>query len=594
MHKHLLLLLAFILSSSALKAEVVSRKTYRLVPVTAPSKSLIVRNSSLDEGEPVVLWAETNVPSQQWTVTGTLPSSVTFSNVYATRLALGITGTAATTVTKTSTYGKWTLEPVDESTNIYKLKNRSSKLYLTASDDNEATHLEAASDADTQLWQLVEVEPKSAFTTAMREEMMDAYVQKAIETKGTNRKTFGGGGWGESEQLEIVLDAYETTGREDYLQLAKDVYNWFNANVGTSWNRLVYSDNYKWYGHDFNDDVMWQIIAVARLGLLANNNRYIQLAKRNFDIIYERAYIPFTGLMRWAENSGDPYGTNSCIAGPTEVAACYLGFAGCGEEYFEKARDLYAAQRYTLANQMRTGKVWDSVVWDPETQQVKSKNEWGSTYNQGTMLGASCMLYKHYGDEQYLSDAKKIMLWTKNNLCDAHGIINVCQGGDNQDLFGFKGILMRYVRRFIRDCQMTSYQTWMENNAMHAYCNRSTEGVTPTGWLQKGTADNTSNDFSISTAVSAAVNVIFPDDPPLPYKEKAFNDVDIITGDVNGDGSVDLTDAILIVYHALGQQLTDFIEAAADVNADGNIDLTDAITVVYQSLTTKISAINIL
>lgn len=55
-------------------------------------------------------------------------------------------------------------------------------------------------------------------------------------------------------------------------------------------------------------------------------------------------------------------------------------------------------------------------------------------------------------------------------------------------------------------------------------------------------------------------------------------------GDVNNDGYVDLTDAIMIVYHALGQEQTDFVEAAADVNEDGEIDLTDAIIVVYTSL----------
>ncbi len=529
MHKAFLMLF-LVLTHSTIQAEVTTSQVYRIVPVSAPSSSLMTKNSSLDSDADVVVWAETDVASQQWIVAGSFPESVTLRNAYS-RLYLGVSsvssGGCARQVGTSGLGRQWVLEAVDESANIYKLKQKSKALYLSAPncEDGASLVLSEATESDTQMWKFVEVESKATFTAAMREEMMDAYIQKAVEKVGTtNRKTFVKGSWGESEQLEIVLDAYETTGREDYLQLAKAVYNNFSTNVGNEWNKLVYTDNYHWFGHDFNDDVMWQIIAVARLGLLANNSRYIQAAKKNFDIIYERAYIPFTGLMRWAENSGDPYGTNSCIAGPTEVAACYLGFAGCGEEYFEKARDLYAAQRYALANNMSTGKVWDSVVWDPETEKVKSKNEWASTYNQGTMLGAACMLYKYYGDTKYLSDAKKIMTWTKNNLCDSHHIINVCQGGDNADLYGFKGILMRYVRRFVRDCDQKSYQKWMEENAFHAYCNRSVEGVTPTGWLQKGTAENTSNDFSISTAASAAVNVIFPDDPPLPYDEKPLDD----------------------------------------------------------------------
>ena len=63
------------------------------------------------------------------------------------------------------------------------------------------------------------------------------------------------------------------------------------------------------------------------------------------------------------------------------------------------------------------------------------------------------------------------------------------------------------------------------------------------------------------------------------------NDYGIWTkGDVNGDGAVDLTDAIMIVYYSLGNELEGFFKLAADMNGDGAIDLTDAIIVVYQSL----------
>ena len=525
----ILLALMFLFGFHVAQAQVEVGKTYRIVSLAAPTMSLFTQNSSLESSVNIVLWTETDVASQQWTLSGTLPETATFRNAYS-RLTLGLSKTAeGGTARQGGTGGRWTLEAVNESENIYKLQQKSNGLYLTAIADEQGKYTDgavpqmaAATDDLTQRWQFIEVEPKTTFTAAMREEMMDAYVKKAVESVGTNRQTFGKGGWGEAEQLEVVLDAYETTGRADYLTLAKNIYNYFNANVGTSWNKLVYTDSYHWFGHDFNDDVMWQIMAVARLGLLTGggkNNSYIRAAKRNFDIIYNRAYIPEVGLMRWAESSGDPWGTNSCIAGPTEVAACYLGFAGCGEEYFDKARELYQAQRYALAGNMSTGKVWDSVVWNPETMKVKSKNEWASTYNQGTMLGAASMLYKYYGETQYLSDARKIMSWTKSNLCDSKGIVNVCQGGDNHDLYGFKGILMRYVRRFARDCKQDTYKEWLLKNALHAYCNRSTEGVTSTAWLQKGTAENTSDDFGCSTAASAAVNVILDDDPALPYEE---------------------------------------------------------------------------
>lgn len=54
-------------------------------------------------------------------------------------------------------------------------------------------------------------------------------------------------------------------------------------------------------------------------------------------------------------------------------------------------------------------------------------------------------------------------------------------------------------------------------------------------------------------------------------------------GDVNNDHSVDLTDAIIIVYNSFPDAPPGVKKLYADVNGDGTIDLTDAIIVVYKS-----------
>ena len=51
-------------------------------------------------------------------------------------------------------------------------------------------------------------------------------------------------------------------------------------------------------------------------------------------------------------------------------------------------------------------------------------------------------------------------------------------------------------------------------------------------------------------------------------------------GDVNGDGDVDIADAVCIVNHIVGKPNTTFIEAAADANGDGDIDIADAVHIV--------------
>jgi hypothetical protein len=53
-----------------------------------------------------------------------------------------------------------------------------------------------------------------------------------------------------------------------------------------------------------------------------------------------------------------------------------------------------------------------------------------------------------------------------------------------------------------------------------------------------------------------------------------------ILGDVNGDGDVDIADAVCIVNHVVGKPNTTFIEAAADANNDGDIDIADAVHIV--------------
>ena len=60
-----------------------------------------------------------------------------------------------------------------------------------------------------------------------------------------------------------------------------------------------------------------------------------------------------------------------------------------------------------------------------------------------------------------------------------------------------------------------------------------------------------------------------------------------IPGDVNDDGEVDLSDAIMVTYYSLHEIPSNFNEAAADMNGDGEIDLSDAIIIIYMSLGVK-------
>ena len=55
---------------------------------------------------------------------------------------------------------------------------------------------------------------------------------------------------------------------------------------------------------------------------------------------------------------------------------------------------------------------------------------------------------------------------------------------------------------------------------------------------------------------------------------------DYIAGDSNGDGSITVTDAVMIISYILGESPAGFNEEAADVNGDSSITVTDAVQVI--------------
>lgn len=59
----------------------------------------------------------------------------------------------------------------------------------------------------------------------------------------------------------------------------------------------------------------------------------------------------------------------------------------------------------------------------------------------------------------------------------------------------------------------------------------------------------------------------------------------VIIGDVNGNGKIDLVDALLVVRHAMNiSSLTEDQMTRADVNKDGNINLTDALLIIRTAM----------
>jgi predicted alpha-1,6-mannanase (GH76 family) len=334
-----------------------------------------------------------------------------------------------------------------------------------------------------QLWTLEPVSPLDpAPTDAIADEVFEAWKTKYYYTDANGGHIRNEGFWGVAEMMEIVLDAYETSGKAKYINMFDEMYEGFLADEGTNW---------LW--NDFNDDIMWITIACSRAYLFTGDQKYLYKAAYHFDQVYNRAWTDaYGGGLEWKEGLTTK---NSCINGPAIVAACYLLQATDNQRYLTTAERIYEWQRRMLYDQ-NSGAVWDSYDGPGNI------NYWSSTYNQGTFLGAAVMLYNLTGDQMYYEDAVKIANYTRHNMYN-NGVINWESG---RDLEGFKGIFVRYARRYVVDFNKDNYIDWFQKNAQVAYNNRNSEGIISTLWGTRTKEDVDYNAFDASTAVSLMVN----------------------------------------------------------------------------------------
>lgn len=484
-------------------------------------KSLLVENSSLDENKNVILWTETNVNSQRWTLAagskaGTFLLVNDYTNYYLGGLTSSMSGNVGqVSKTNANTKGAWEFVPVEGTDNQYIIYQSTTRKYALAAPATveEGSTLTIVNtlgttpvDAARITWTVETVAPmEKAFTKDKRDDMMEAFKKRHYKKQGTGYSIDNGGWWGDAEMFETILDALETTGDQQYATMFDNLYTNFLARNQSTW----YKKGVNGY-NEYNDDIAWMCIACVRAYLLTGQTKYRTTAKSNFDGMFARADCYGNDLLQWKHNSGT--GTNSCINGPAAVCACYLAIATADDSYYEKARKTYMAERgvlFEMSNGKPTGKVWDSY-----SQGNNSYNYWASTYNQGTCLGAAIMLYNHYKDPMFKEDADAIIKWSEANMANSKGIIHVCQTVRG-DLCGFKGIMLRYLRKYAEDFEAPTHYAWIAKNAYHAWNNRNSAGITSSAWLtkseenfkhQEGSELKTFESFGNSTCLSAAFN----------------------------------------------------------------------------------------
>ncbi len=506
MKKLLLSLLAFIAFLPAYCLE--SGAWYS---ITISGKGIIIPNASLTNNVQLQIWTQTNVPSQLWQYTEEGDDVISlkegYLNSYLCAFGSKRDGTSITVRSESTrrNYGDWIHIPAGSSSDKYYISTTDGAYYVGVSEiaDEAVLTLKSCDTEETELvtWTFTKYDEEvpTEYNALARDMMMEGFINQYYHKASSGYILGSGGFWGDAEMIETILDAFETTGDKTYQTYYQNLVTNFVSRYSTDWS-----------SNSYNDDITWMCLASIRGYKYFGGSSYYNYAKNNFDKMYSRA-LENEGALRWCEDSQYRNGSNSCINCPAIVAACYLYEMTGDEDYLEKAKNTYSFQRAHLYKES-TGQVYDSGSWNDAGTVFTVGNEWASTYNQGTMLGAATKLWILTGEEQYKTDAEKVYTYAYNNLTNSDKIINVCQNSTG-DLCGFKGILMRYVRLYAQTFGTEDPMTWMEKNAWFALQNANSSGVTWSKWLTKtpenfrdGTTSFSDDAFGASTAVSVAFN----------------------------------------------------------------------------------------
>lgn len=331
-----------------------------------------------------------------------------------------------------------------------------------------------------------------AFTPGDADTMFEAHLKAFYAEKDGKawfkESTEGGkvSYWMRAGQMEMVLDAYERTQNPDQMALFTKLFHGFLADHGRTWER-----------NEFNDDIMWMVIACARGHLLSGSREFLETARRNFDLCYARAVSPELGGGLWWKT--DNKSKNACVNGPGAIAAFLLHQATREEAYLTKARELFLWLRTTLFDS-ETGRISDHI------QRGGRVGRAAYTYNQGTFVGAANLL-------GYPEDAKRAATYTMNSLCrDGY----FPRAGERGDGGGFNGIGARWIARFMNDRkEHGTFESWLQKNAQAAWlARRGPDNLTWPRWPQP-TPEGVRYSWGCSSAV-VFLQVVRPTEPEGP------------------------------------------------------------------------------
>jgi len=215
---------------------------YKISTTYTGNRSLSVENSSLNNNVKVFLWTETAVPAQRWKVIDAGDNNFFIENAYSGK---HLQAQSATNIVQnepgSSNSYKWSFEKVENSDDLFYITHaqRAGCLELANSPDIDKDgspirfNTKSASPEARQIWRIEKVaDQKNELTPQIREQIMTGWKNSHFQWLTTSK-----GFWGEAEAMEILLDAYETTGKEAYKIMFEEAYQNFVSGTSGGWGR---------------------------------------------------------------------------------------------------------------------------------------------------------------------------------------------------------------------------------------------------------------------------------------------------------------------------------------------------------------------
>jgi predicted alpha-1,6-mannanase (GH76 family) len=309
---------------------------------------------------------------------------------------------------------------------------------------------------------------------------------KAMYYANTNRNSRSDF-WREVEQIETLIDAYETNNDADFQNKIRYLYHGVRDGYGLTWSN-----------NPFNDDVIWGALMCIRAFKIFNDGGMKDMAINNFNLVWNRGWDTTLGGGLWWKT--DKLTKNMCVNAPAAILAMHLYYATGQTTYRDKAKMIMDWSRSRLFD-AATGEVKGAINRDGVI------TEGSRTYTQGTFIGAAGELHAYYPNDNWKGSGIKAMDYAKNVMSNNGNILPDEYCGSD-DCPGFKGIFARWACKFVKDQNLvSSYGAWLDFNAKQAWTYRNSKGLMWAQWWRR-TPDGFLTSWETTSGISM-MNCIF-------------------------------------------------------------------------------------